>query len=205
MEAYPNYFKSLFDHPDKGIWQYSCGGKTLASETTIARGFDGNPNFGRLLYSRPVSQVLMQMGHRYELRTTRSICQLQYRNVNEDLFSPYDYFRSTGDLDDKTLLLVQHSVPVPGLNINATVTLKMELAGTITHKFSDLCKQHYFEVSLSEGKPQLLGYKLLGISGLSEKSASISIPLQLLPEPNRDAPIEDADAPQTESAPAPVG
>jgi hypothetical protein len=203
METTPNYFKSLFDHPDKGIWQYSFGGKTLASETAAARSFDGDPNFGRLLYSRPVTQVLMQMGSRYELRIAPRIAELQYRDINEDLFSPYDSYRAAGDYGDKTLLLVKHSVPVPGLNVNATVTLKMELAGTITHKFSDLCKQHFFEVSLSEGKPQLLGYKLLGVSDLTEKSASISIPLQLLPEPIRDAPAEDADEPQAESAPVP--
>lgn len=178
---------SIFDHPTKGIYRYCFGGNTLAAETATARGFDGSPNFGRFLYSRPVRQVLMQVGTRYELRPTINGFEFQYRNVNEAIFGPYDYFRATGDHGENTNLLIQELVPVPGLNAKAKVTLTMELTGSNTHKFKDLCKKHYFEVSFNEGAAQLLGYR-----SEYDSSPSISIPLKLLANPNSEMPMAEA-------------
>lgn len=166
---------SIFDHPTKGVYRYAFGKETAAAETQEARCYDGNQHFGRFLYSRPVRQVAMQVGTRYQLKVAGLGATLHYRRTDEVLYGQFDYFAATGSHGDRVKLLVEQSVTVPGLETQSKVTLSLELIGVRTFKFADLCKTCVFEVSLADGQAQLLGFR-----SESDSAPSISIPLQLV-------------------------
>lgn len=165
---------SIFEHPVKGVHRYGFQRRTVAAETEIARSFDGSKEFGRHLYSRPVLQVPIQTGVRYQFKQAFNGSELRYRRVDEALFGQFDYFRVAVQEGEIMYLLAQQMVPVPGLDVQSRVTLTLALRGPRTHKFADLCKKYLFEVSFCDGRAQLFGY-----INEFDQSPSISIPLEV--------------------------
>jgi len=166
---------SVFQHPAKGVFRYSFQASSIDAEIQHAKRVDGHSVFGKFLYSRHVRQVPMRVGARYELKPCFNGATLAYRLVDEVLFGQFDYFSAVGAHSDRVYLLVESDAPVPGLDVSAKLSLKLELVGTRTHKFMDLCKGHVFEVKFSAGQARLLGYRSAG-----DADPSISILLNIV-------------------------
>lgn len=165
-----HHFHSVFSSPQKGAHVYSMDGKTLQDEESLAHGVDGNPAFGRYLYSRRTGQVLMRTGQLYVLKPGR--CQLRYRAENEVLSGAFDYYRVDGNNVD---FVFDHAVDVAGLGLSSPVRLKARFESAVAFKFNTLCDEHLFQLAIVDG-----GVRLLGQRSPYEKP-NLSINLKLMP------------------------
>lgn len=167
-------FVSVFNHPVKGVFRSLSHQSTLKAEERYARSLDKTAEFGDYLYTRLVRQVPMRTGQRYAIRIPNSASRFHYRHVDEAIEAQFDYYSINND--GKLVLLLDHEVEIPGLNVRSTAQLKACFNSAKAFKFTDFCKNHYVAVEIAEGKLYLRGYK----SEWSPEPASEAIELQLL-------------------------
>lgn len=150
-------YTSIFEHESKGIYSYSFGNSSLKAEKRHAMQFNGNPEFGRFLFSRPVSQVLMSTGRRYEIKLSSGVNRMRYRAEDEALSGQFDYYECTAD--GVLNMLIEHEVLIPELGKKGMVQVPVRFSAANAFKFQDMCKSHLMAILFENGKASFVGYK----------------------------------------------